>query len=239
MGRPLNKRLFGTGPGKQIQAIVRVPRADEADGYILRQKATNTFLVSDMAGNEGICKLVQKEAGTLLDGEMIIVVKDDRGIDHPVAKLTAHRATLADGTSTIWSFDDSAVDGIGEMSELQDSITFVVEGFASIPDGLLGDPATITTDAGSTITIASAVIAATPIEYQWQISTDNQVTWTDIVGQAGSGVAEQNGNTPFILTDFSVNMSMNGAFLRVVVSDELGQEVISDTIALTVEEPQV
>jgi len=99
MGRPLNKRWFGRLPDANddrfaplndtffnITISTKVGTNDETDsGYILRQRSTTKFLVNDLKtgtnddlgdtggeGNVGVCKLVDKAAGTLAADEMII-----------------------------------------------------------------------------------------------------------------------------------------------------------------------
>ena len=97
MGRPINKRYFGTladadgGTIAQgdsffnITLNVQVASNSETEtGYILRQRGTNKFLVNDLktgtkqtpdgagTGNVGICTLVDKAAGALGANEMSI-----------------------------------------------------------------------------------------------------------------------------------------------------------------------
>jgi hypothetical protein len=99
MGRPLNKRWFGRladaddsrfAPKNDtffnITISAKVGTNDESSAaYILRQRSTTKFLVNDLKtgtntdlgdstaqGSVGICKLVDKAAGTLAANEMII-----------------------------------------------------------------------------------------------------------------------------------------------------------------------
>lgn len=97
MGRPLNKRYFG--PLADANDPLNAPKNDTkfnvmaavkvgtntvgANGYILAQRSTTSFLVNDLAngtkrtiggtgtGNVGVCRLVDK--ATPADNEMVIV----------------------------------------------------------------------------------------------------------------------------------------------------------------------
>lgn len=44
MGRPINKKYFGTGAGNQIKTRFQLA-GTEYDGYILSQRSTNTYKV--------------------------------------------------------------------------------------------------------------------------------------------------------------------------------------------------
>ena len=89
MGRPLNKKWFGwlddaddstLAPKNDsfynITINVQVAaNAESTEGLILSQKSTNKFRVNDAkdrSGNEGICTLVDKAAGSLGENEMSI-----------------------------------------------------------------------------------------------------------------------------------------------------------------------
>jgi len=78
MGRPINKRYLGAGTGSvddgQFTAVVKVgTNLVSTEGVILRQRAETEFLVNDAAdgtGNQGVCRLVDKEVPG--DDEMVI-----------------------------------------------------------------------------------------------------------------------------------------------------------------------
>ncbi len=86
MGRPVNKRFFGVlDDGTNITINCQVgSNAESAQGYIIRQRSTNKFLVNDTkdgtktstagsgTGNVGVCTLVDKAQGTLAANEMSI-----------------------------------------------------------------------------------------------------------------------------------------------------------------------
>jgi hypothetical protein len=85
MGRPLNKRYFGStqvSPGgadrtneERLTVSVKVgSNSATALGIILNQRSETKFKVSDdpdsVGGNEGVCTLVNKATGSLSDNEM-------------------------------------------------------------------------------------------------------------------------------------------------------------------------
>ena len=86
MGRPVNKRRFGLlDDGTNITINCQVAaNAESAQGYIIRQRSVNKFLVNDAkdgtkqtaagagTGNVGVCTLVNKAQGALDANEMSI-----------------------------------------------------------------------------------------------------------------------------------------------------------------------
>jgi len=81
MGRPLNKRYFGTvldevgaEASENLTVSVKVgANAASATGIILSQRSETKFKVDDSndgTGNEGICTLVNKATGSLGNNEM-------------------------------------------------------------------------------------------------------------------------------------------------------------------------
>lgn len=100
MGRPINKRFFGQPANADdptlypltgdtffnISISVQVAsNAETEEGYILQQRSTTRFLVNDTktgtkrtpsgagTGNVGICKLVDKNPGSLSADEMVLL----------------------------------------------------------------------------------------------------------------------------------------------------------------------
>ena len=58
MGRPINKKFFGTGAGNQIKTRFK-DGGSEYDGYILSQRSATRFKVTD-GSVEAVCKLADK-----------------------------------------------------------------------------------------------------------------------------------------------------------------------------------
>ena len=84
MGRPVNSRYFGTvldevGSEASENITVNVKVTGEAisnTGIILSQRSVNKFKVNDAndgSGTDGICTLVDKDAGDLADAEMTLI----------------------------------------------------------------------------------------------------------------------------------------------------------------------
>jgi len=115
MGRPLNKRYFGTGNDDQIKTRFHNGTA-EVSGYIVRQKGSKTFICTDGA-NEARCTLVDKAQGTLAAGEMTITITDDSSNVKQVVKISGHRVTVDTGEILPWNFSNSTTDGAAEIEE--------------------------------------------------------------------------------------------------------------------------
>lgn len=116
MGRPINKRYFGTGAGDQIKTRFKTG-GTEFDGFIVKQKSATRFLCDDGAGTTAVCKLADKAQGALADGEMTITIKDDAGNVKQVTKISGHRVTVDTGEAIRWDFSNSTTDGAGEIEE--------------------------------------------------------------------------------------------------------------------------
>jgi hypothetical protein len=82
---------------------------------IMKQESSRRYLVKERAGVQGQCRLVAKNSGDLLVGEMCLIATDTEGCTYFVVKLTARRAYLtqrssagagyrfADGSSSGWN----------------------------------------------------------------------------------------------------------------------------------------
>jgi hypothetical protein len=118
MGRPLNKKFFGTptAGGTEIKVRFRATGEAEANGWIVKQLGSKKFRCYD--GTDTMdCVLVDKAQGTLAVGEMSIVVKDDGGTARQVTKIAGRKVTLDSGASIAWNFSNAADDGAVEMEE--------------------------------------------------------------------------------------------------------------------------
>ena len=105
MGRPINKRHFGT-PDSGLDFKVRYHHGSEADGWIVKQVGSKRFKCTNKAGNDYTCVLVDKNEGSLALGEMSISIKDsaDSNAIKQVTKITGRRVTLSGGTQIPWDF---------------------------------------------------------------------------------------------------------------------------------------
>jgi len=145
MGRPVNKRYFGTptAGGKEIKVRYYNGTTDTT-GWIVKQLGSKKFKVTNNAGEEKIAMLTPKSTTfgmfqTLVNGvindhptivEMGIVVELDStavgvaGAVHPIEKIAGRKITAA-GLSHPWNFvantlDPDTEDGAVQMEEAGD-----------------------------------------------------------------------------------------------------------------------
>jgi len=118
MGRPLNKRYFGTptAGGNEIKVRFRATGETEANGWIVKQLGSKKFRCTDGTNTED-CTLADVSQGSLDEGDMTITVKDDGGTARQVTKIAGRKVTLDSGTSIAWNFSDDTGDGAVEMEE--------------------------------------------------------------------------------------------------------------------------
>jgi hypothetical protein len=125
MGRPVNKKYFGTPTvgGDQIKCTFNYG-AGPKDGFIVKQKANKKFLCQDAEGIQQMCKLLQvatNEAAVSV-GEMTINVKLDNTDVVQVVKIANRVMTATDGNRYPWNFSTSTTDGAAQMEEAGDGI---------------------------------------------------------------------------------------------------------------------
>ena len=116
MGRPLNKRFFGTPTADGNEIKVKFFNTAPVDGWIVKQLGSKKFRCTDGTAIKD-CFLVDKLAADLLAGEMSMVVKDDAGTVKQVVKITARKVTVDTGESLPWNFSDATDDGAVDMEE--------------------------------------------------------------------------------------------------------------------------
>ena len=87
-----------------VKVRVYIAGASEADGYIIRQKGSRKFLVTD-GTNTGVVALVSNAVDAA--GEASIVATDSASGTYYVTKLTAHRALVTRGTGTQFATGES------------------------------------------------------------------------------------------------------------------------------------
>lgn len=221
MGRPLNKRYFGTGSGDQIKVRAKVGTNPEGDGFIVKQRGSKKFKVN-VGGNIGDCFLVDKNNGSLGPNEMTITVQTDDGSNVRAVKISAHRVSTAPGTSYAWTFDGSFNDGKVEMSEVETGVTPIIYISVDVPNR------SVTAPAGTTFGVTATVTQGATLSYLWQVSTDSGDTWNTATGGVYSG------ETTNTLT-ISDSTGLNGNLYRVLLNATGGAtEVRSGFGTLTV-----
>ena len=142
MGRPINKRYFGvpTAGGNEIKVQFNNGNGS-VPGYIVNQKGSKRFNVSNAGGTEtGLCKLVDKASADLLEGEMSIVV-DDGGTARQVIKISGRMVTMDNGSKINWDFT-----GTGDTVAVEEAGTGVGAGV----DATLGTSDDVLTGADDT-----------------------------------------------------------------------------------------
>ena len=117
MGRPLNKRFFGTptDAGNEIKVQFHNGAAS-VNGWIVKQLGSKKFRCTDGTTTK-VCTLVDELTGAIAAGEMTITVKDDAGAAKQVIKIAGRKVTLNSGESIAWNMSESAADGAVEMEE--------------------------------------------------------------------------------------------------------------------------
>ena len=123
MGRPLNKRYFGTptAGGSEIKVQFHNGTAS-VNGWIVKQLGSKKFRCTDGTAVKD-CFLVDKSAAdgstpaAVTAGEMTITVKDDAGALKQVTKISGKKVTLDTGATIAWNFSAATDDGAVEMEE--------------------------------------------------------------------------------------------------------------------------
>jgi hypothetical protein len=125
MGRPLNKKYFGFGPGMDFRVQAKIGSSPAGEGFIIRQRGSKRFEVF-VDEEVGVCVLVDKDVADLAAGEMTLSVRDLDDNIMRVVKISAHKATLGDGTVVGWHFAAATEDKV-EMEEEADTFSDPVE----------------------------------------------------------------------------------------------------------------
>jgi len=126
MGRPVKRDVNGvvvfgdfTTTSVGIRVVANIGGTVRNDVYILKQAGTRAYRVVDVSDSAtGLCRLVDKEGGNLLTGEMVMsgrVAADANEATNGrrIRKLTKRIATDFSGARYKWSLaNDSTSDDI-------------------------------------------------------------------------------------------------------------------------------
>ena len=123
MGRPINKRYFGTNANNNLRVRFHNGTAS-VDGAIVSQRGSKKFKCVDAAGTSAVCLLVSKDDGDLAAGEMSIKVANDAGDVLFVRKIAGRKVTASDGNTYPWNFSTSTSDGAVQVEEAGSNSTF-------------------------------------------------------------------------------------------------------------------
>jgi len=121
MGRPINKRFFGTGATQGDIRCRFKSGGTEYDGYIVKQLGTKKFKVTDGTVT-ATCILTNKNNASLANGDMTIRGKRDNGTNGYVSKISGRKCTLVDLAGLViatgpWNFGVSTSDGFIQLEE--------------------------------------------------------------------------------------------------------------------------
>ena len=217
MGRPLNKRYFGSGAGDQIKVRAKIGANAEGDGIIVSQRGTKKFKVT-VGANTGDCFLVDKANGALAADEMTMTVLTDGGVLRRVTKIAAHRVTANDGVSYSWTFDGSTTDGKVEIAEVETGVAAPVITITAQPADL-----TVAETDTAVFTVTATVTQGLTPTYQWELSVNDGVDWSSLVSA-----------TTDTLTLPGIALADDGNQYRVIVSATGATPVTSSVATLTV-----
>lgn len=216
MGRPINKRNFGTGTGNQLKTVFKLA-GTEYTGYVLRQRGTLKFSVTD-GTRTGICQLVDKAPGTLSDNEMIIEVMTDSGTKARASKLYS-RVAIVNGNKVPWNYAATLVDGAVQIADESGNLQILTIAINDQPDNI-----SVGGEETATFTVIASGVG--DLVYQWQKaeSTSNTV-FVNIDGA----------NSASYTTDV-VSLDDDGDVYRVIVSStsNAATPVTSTAVTLTV-----
>ena len=127
MGRPLNKRYFGSlatadqrEAGTESQENIRAEANLTTtgivdDAFIVAQKGSNKFILRNKAGDansQTVCRLVNKATGSLALGEMVLFGSDGTGNRITLKKITARKATDYNNNQYTWEIQDDSSETI-------------------------------------------------------------------------------------------------------------------------------
>lgn len=139
MGRPVAKRFFGTGATQGDIRCRFKTGGTEYDGYIVKQRGSKKFLVSN-GSVEATCTLTNKNNTGLANGDMTIRGKLDSGTGGFVSKLSSRRCTLVDANAVViasgpWNFAASTSDGFIQFEESGGMASTAERGNATVVSG--------------------------------------------------------------------------------------------------------
>jgi hypothetical protein len=137
MGRPLNKRYFGTptAAGDEIKVQFHNGTGSVA-GWIVKQTGAKRFVCTDGAV-ERECVLVDKASGAIAAGEMTITFKLDDTTVVQATKIAGRKITADNGNMYPWNFSTSTTDGAAQVEEAGDDT--VIDNTTTDEDDFEGD----------------------------------------------------------------------------------------------------
>ena len=141
MGRPINKRFLGA-------VGIAIPTADYQtqgdygtnDGaYIVGQRSTNTFLLSEVNGNwQEVMTLVDKDAGSIDPGEFRIEATDQGDSTFNVLRLYNRTVRVEGNERATWNVSTPIVESIVNLTESLGTVEFTVADTSQLGGDVIG-----------------------------------------------------------------------------------------------------
>lgn len=218
MGRPVNKRFFGTGAGSQLKVRAKIGANAEGDGYIVSQRSSNRYRVT-VGSNTGVCKLVVKSDGTLSANEMTITVLTDAGTTAQVSKLF-NRTAIVNDQKVKWTFAASLSDGAVQIED-EAATNFYTISISSQPANT-----SVVEPAAASFSVTAAATPTTTLTYQWQKQEGGTGAWANVANATAntytlSSTVAADDNTDkyrvLVLADNADTVTSNAAVLTVTV----------------------
>lgn len=100
-----------------ISCRVKIGANDEADGYIIRQKGSRKFLVTD-GTNTGICMLADLDDDSLLDDTMTVTITKADTSTVRLFRMTAKYGYGFDDNKYLLTFNDADTAPAGSALEI-------------------------------------------------------------------------------------------------------------------------
>lgn len=230
MGRPVNKRYFGSGSGSQIKVRFKTG-GTEYNGYVVKQTGSKRFKVSD--GTRTITGyLVNKSNGGLANGDIVINVLNDAGAFVQVTKLY-NRVAITEGSTKIkWNFAASESDSAVQMQDVEGpTIVILTQPVDTLVD--LSESATDT----AVFTIDVTGVPESSVTYQWEVQEAGSGAWASVTRGDGGTTATYTTGTVQVAASGTAD-SNGDKFRCVVTSDAAGvanSPLTSDAVTLTVQ----
>ena len=120
MGRPINKRYFGD-PADATNITVRayVDGGIDEQAYIVNQKGTNKFTVSNNAGDAtAVCRLANVATASIAAGQMVLEAFNTAGERVTVKKLFNRTAVDFNNNRYTWDLEDDSTDTVLRLTAI-------------------------------------------------------------------------------------------------------------------------